>query len=162
MTKNGFVTMNREPTRGKDKNGKSMDHFYTNRPDKMHSIIIHKDTESDHAAVEYNRHMKVEGSEEIYIQSRKWDNIDYDIINENIKNDPNYIRALEETNPDNLAEYIIFQINSNLDKQAPLRKINVTKLEKQKYSKELLKTIEEKINCIKKLIMRISQKIYCS
>ena len=151
MTKNGFITMNRKTTRGKGLKGKALDHFYTNRPDKMHSIVVHNDTESDHAAVEYNRHMKIEGCEEIYINSRKWENIDYDIINEKIKNDPNYIRALEENNPDNLAEYMIHQINSKLDEQEPLRKINITKIDKQKYSKELVMLIEEKNNLYKKL-----------
>ena len=151
MTKNGFITMNRKTTRGKGLKGKALDHFYTNRPDKMHSIVVHNDTESDHAAVEYNRHMKIEGCEEIYINSRKWENIDYDIINEKIKNVPNYIRALEENNPDNLAEYMIHQISSKLDEQEPLRKINITKIDKQKYSKELVMFIEEKNNLYKKV-----------
>ena len=43
-----------------------------------------------------------------------------DIINEQ-----NYLHALEENDTNKLADYIIFTINSNIEKQAQLRKIKI-------------------------------------
>ena len=116
----------------------------------MHSFVIHQDTTSDHAALEYNRHMKIEGSEETIIETRKWENVNSELININIINDGNYIKAHEENDPNALTEYIIYQINSNLDAQAPLKKINISQIERNKYSKELVSLINHKNELYKK------------
>ena len=69
--------------------------------------------------------MKIESCEETYIITRRWDTIDFDAINNKIMNDPNYSTALEDNNPNSLANYTINQINTKLDEASELRRIKI-------------------------------------
>ena len=71
------------------------------------------------------RKMKINRCEEIIYETRNYNKIDFNKINENIINEENYIRMLENENPDEIAEYLIDILNKEMDLQEPIRKIKI-------------------------------------
>ena len=100
LTQNGLHRVNSLPTHY----GRSLDHIYTNRPDKLFKIDQIDETESDHSALLYHRHMKINLCEPSFVLSRDFNAIDFDIVNNDIMKDENYIKALEEENPNTLCD----------------------------------------------------------
>ena len=142
--------VNKDPTRFEGNVERGLDHFYTNKIDKLFKFSQSEFTTSDHSQLEYDRHMKINVCEEQYILTRQWNKINFETINENIINDENYLNALEDDNSDRIANYIVEQINKNLDAQSELRKVKVSKNKDQKYSNETLEIIKEKNKLYKK------------
>ena len=151
LIQNGMKLMNSEPTRISMNKGKVLDQIYLNRRDKMYNIVQNDFTKSDHSLLEYNRHMKIEPREEKMKETREWAKIDYDIINENIKSDPFYLTALQETDSNKIADFMISRINHELNKQSELRRIKIRKNEENKYSEYTLDLIKEKNILYKKV-----------
>ena len=136
LINNGMYLMNRKPTRSDKGTHKCMDHYYSNRPEKVKEITQEYFSSSDHSVVELIRHMKIENSEEVFINKRNWKDIDFKEINAMIINDPFYIDMLEDEDPDKLANYIVGIINASLDSKAKITRTKIREKEKEKYSKD--------------------------
>ena len=148
---NGMRLVNSSPTRFEGGIERGLDHIYTNRIDKLYNFTQTDHTSSDHSMLQYQRHMKVQACEESYILTRQWEKIDFDLINENILNSENYNEALHDNDPNKIAEFMIHQINYNLDLQSELKKVKVKNTEQMKYTKETLEKIRIKNELYKKV-----------
>ena len=144
LINNGMKLINNEPTRFEGGIERGLDHIYSNRIEKMYKFNQSNFTSSDHSILHYYRQMKVQQSEETYILTRQWNKINYDEVNQNIINHPNYIESLSNNDSNKIANFIIQQINLNLDKQSEIRKIKIKNDKKMKYSPETIDKINEK------------------
>ena len=99
---------------------------------------------SDHSLIIINRKMKINQSEEMKVETRKFKEIDYELINSNIINNEMYERLLHEEEPNFLTDNLVRIINEELDYQAPLKKITIKEKSDKKYTQETIELIEEK------------------
>ena len=70
--------------------------------------------------------------------------LDYEHIKENILNDENYVTAIQDKDSNNIAKFMVNQINFNLDQQSEIKKVKINKRENFKYSVETINKIAEK------------------
>ena len=137
---NGLMMINKKSTR----NGSILDHFYTNNIEKIEEIKIEDDTNSDHSMIIVKRRMKINNIEETVIITRKYKDINYDEINENILNNENYNNLLTETDTDVIANQLIQFINNEMDNQSKERKVKIKEKKVNKYTKETIDLIDRK------------------
>ena len=84
--------------------------------------------------LDYIRHMKIESAEEKFVMTRKWNLIDYEAINQNIIENEHYQVALNDNDSNRIADYIVNQINANLDLYSEMKRMKVKTREDHKYS----------------------------
>ena len=111
MNDNGMKIINKKPTR----NGRILDHIYTNKPEKIINLSQEDNTTSDHSLLEINRSMKIDTIEETIINTRNYKIINYDNINENIINNEEYENMLNSEDPDFINENLVRIINEELN-----------------------------------------------
>ena len=140
LSDNGMKMMIKQNTR----NDKILDHFYTNKMEKIEEIKVDNDSTSDHNKIIIKRNMKIDNIEEAIIMSRKYKNINYDTINENIINDNDYQSILNEEDPETISNYLINIINNEMDKQEKIKKIKIKEKNNNKYSQSTLDLIKKK------------------
>ena len=126
--------VNTNPTRFENGVERGLDHFYTNRIDKLYQLNQDDQTPSDHSMLDYIRHMKIESAEEKFVMTRKWNLIDYEAINQNIIENEHYQVALNDNDSNRIADYIVNQINANLDLYSEMKRMKVKTREDHKYS----------------------------
>ena len=126
------------------RNNSILDHFYTNRVDKIERIEQDDDSFSDHSIMEITRKMKMSQTEEKLIQTRNYKIIDYDLINLNIINNEKYIRLLQEEDIDYITENLVSILNSELESQSKLRKIKIEEKNEKTFSEETIHLINIK------------------
>ena len=142
---NNFVQLINENTR----TNKILDHIYTNNVNKVISIAI-EDSSTDHKYTSVNRSMKIDTIEEKFFLTRKWKDVDYDIINNNIINTENYINMLESKDINCVTNELINVIQSELNSIAPVQKIKVIQ-KSDKISTATKKLINEKNKLYKEM-----------
>ncbi len=106
-------------------------------------------SESDHSIVILECHMKVKESEEKYIFTRKYEEIDFNKVNVNIKSNPKYNIILQSKDANFIATELINMINSELDKESLLKNIKIIEKYETRCSDAILKVIEKRTNSIK-------------
>ena len=94
--------------------------------------------------------MKIDSEEEKFFLSRKWKDVDYDLMNKNITMSPNYINMIESKDLDSVTNELINTIKNQMDLQAPLIKVKVVNKSK-KISSETKKLINQKNKFYKEL-----------
>ena len=95
--------------------------------------------------------MKMDESEERIIKTRNLELIDFDRINYEILNDNIYQDLTGKNDPNFIADNLIYIINSKLDDQEPVRRINLSQKERKIFIGNLADLIQKKTSYIKNL-----------
>ena len=142
---NNFTQLISESTR----NNKILDHIYANKLNKIMSVNVEHST-SDHKFTTLTRKMKIDSVEQKFFFSRKWKDVNYDTINDNIIMSENYINMIQSKDLNSVTNELINTIQSQLDNAAPLKKIKI--IEKcDKISSDTNKLIKQKNKIYKEL-----------
>ena len=78
----------------KTRDDSTLDHIYVNNFSKLNKVYSDANTSSDHSAIFVERNMKIIKSEETYVKTRSWKNINYEKLNQDIINSDEYSKLL--------------------------------------------------------------------
>ena len=105
----------KENTRGL----KILDHICSNNLKKIQKSSVIVDTSSDHIFVQLEKKMNVIQVEDKFYLSRKWKDIDYEIMQQNMLNTEEYFLMLEDYDLNRITTNLIKLIQRECEKQAP-------------------------------------------
>ena len=119
----GLSYIKTEPTKVyHDRPYSAIDHLLTTNPAKIVHHQVIKEGYSDHLPVIFTRISKNPTQHPRYYFHRDFSKVDWDEMNAEIKNDPEYFNALISQDSNTVAQLIIELINGKLETTAPLKK----------------------------------------
>ena len=103
----------------------ALDQAWSNKPEKITSVITHCDTFSDHKMVEINRHVKGIVNTRKYIKVRSFKNFNNAEYNDRIVNHSKFIETHYENDVQVITNNIIEIVKDALDATAPVKTIQI-------------------------------------
>ena len=140
LISNNFLQLVKENTHGV----KILDHIYSNDINKVHNSSVQVDTSSDHNFIVLEKKMNVTQVEERFVLSRKWQNINYELMQENMLRSEEYSLMLTDDNLNRVTSNLIKMIQYEYDKQAPVIKIKIKDKNNEVLSNETKNMIQKK------------------
>ena len=144
ITEIDTVLINEVPTWNIDNNPKLLDHIYSNKPQKIINVESNSNTFSDHTIQVFKRIAKQMIAGPKYKTSRDLKNYDKEQLNENIINNEKYIETLESNDTEEIAKNIQKIIVEELDKNCPIKTIQIGKKRNRHISKETVELIDKR------------------
>ena len=102
-----------------------IDHCMTTNPEKLLNQTIHKTGDSDHYIGQFTFSTTTKPTQPRYVLTRQWENINWDLLKMNLKDDIDLDQANFSNDPSEICEILQSSINYHLNAMAPIRKIQL-------------------------------------
>lgn len=119
------IKLNKEPTWNIVNNPKCIDHMYTNNPQKIKHFTTEEHIDVDHTIQILIREGQIESQGPMYIKTRKMKDFNNNDFMKRITEHPQYIEALTDKDPDEIAIKTQKILTEILDEIAPIKKIQI-------------------------------------
>ena len=138
------ILINDQPTWNIDDNPKLLDHIYSNKPQKIINVESSSKSFSDHMIQSFIRIAKQMIAGPKYKTNRDLKKYDKEQLNENIINNEKYLETLISNDTEEIANNIQKILVEELNKNCPIKTIQIGKKRNKHISKETVDLINKR------------------